>query len=93
MVNKGMTMQGLAVMGIGVLTLITVYTLIPLVGYQLENSTTLPASGVGSQWNSTVNTAIPTGPDLWESLGGIIKVAGVIVIVGGFLQTLRGLRG
>lgn len=93
MANKGMTMQGLAVMAIGILTLIVIYTIIPLVGSQLDTAVTLPASGAGSQWNNTVNTAIPTAPDLWESLGGIVKVGGVIVVVGGFLQTLRGLRG
>lgn len=93
MVNKGMTMQGLAVMAIGILTLIVIYTIIPLVGSQLDTAVTLPATGAGSNWNNSVNTKIPTAYGLWESLGGIVKVGGVIVVVGGFLQTLRGLRG
>ena len=92
MVQKGMTIAGVGAMAIGVLLLLVVYTIIPVVGSQLDQSVTLPASGTGSQWNATVNTAIPTAVDTWESLGGILKVAALITIVGGFLTTLKGLR-
>ena len=92
MVQKGMTIAGVGAMAIGVLLLLVVYTIIPVVGSQLDQSVTLPASGAGSQWNNTVNTAIPTAVDTWESLGGILKVAALITIVGGFLTTLKGLR-
>ncbi len=93
MANQGMTMQGLAAMAIGVLTLIVVFIVIPLVGSQMDAAVTLPAAGAGSEWNGSVTPGLPTAVSLWGSLGGILKVAGVIVIVGGFLQTLRGLRG
>jgi len=93
MAEKGMTMQGLAAMAIGVMTLIVVFIVIPLVGSQMDAAVVLPAAGAGSLWNSSVTTTLPTAVSLWGSLGGILKVAGVIVIVGGFLQTLRGLRG
>lgn len=87
--NRAVSMMGLVAMAIGVLTLIVVYTIIPLVGSQLDASFTLGAS---SDWNSSHNSNIPTGVSLWESLGGIIKVAAIILIVAGFLQTLREMR-
>lgn len=91
MVKKsGMTMAGLGMMAIGVLVLIVAFTIIPIVGDQLDTSITL---GATSQWNSSVNTAVPTGVDLWESTGGILKVGAIIVVVAGFLTTLKGLRG
>ena len=91
--NQGMTMTGLAGMARGVLTLIVVFIVVPLVGSQMDAAVTIPGTGAGSAWNSSVTTTLPTAVSLWGSLGGILKVAGVIVIVGGFLQTLRGLRG
>ncbi len=53
---------------------------------------TLTGGVDGSDWNSEHNTNIPTGVDLWESIGGILKVAAIILIVGGFLKTLQGIR-
>ena len=97
-----MTMEGLGVMAIGVLTLIVAFTIIPIVGDQLDNAVTLDAGNTTTQacddggraclWNSTVNTDIPTGVDLWSSVGGILKVGGIIVVVAGFLRTLQGMR-
>ncbi len=46
----------------------------------------------GSDWNSEHNTDIPTAVDFWSSIGGILKVAAIILIVGGFLKTLQGIR-
>lgn len=83
------TMEGLGAMAIGVLVLIVAFTIIPIVGSELDASVTL---GATSQWNSSVNTDIPTGVDLWTSVGGILKVAGIIVVVAGFLRTLQGMR-
>ncbi|MDP1614760.1 MAG: hypothetical protein Q8L68_03090 [Methylococcales bacterium] len=98
MVSSGLTMQGLVAMGIGILALLVIFTIIPLVGSQLDQAVTIPGytnettKTGGSQWNATVNPSIPTAAGTWASLGGIIKVAAIIVIIGGFLQTLRGLR-
>lgn len=63
-----------------------------------DNTANVASSGMaggtdGSQWDSTTNPNIPTAVSLWTSLGAIVKIGGVIVVVGGFLQTLRGLRG
>ena len=84
-----MTMEGLGAMAIGVLVLIVAFTIIPIVGSELDDAVQLSAT---TQWNSTVNTQIPTGVDLWEAVGGILKVGGIIVVVAGFLRTLQGMR-
>ena len=97
-----MTMEGLGAMAIGVLTLIVAFTIIPIVGNELDNAVTLDPGNSTDQtctdnkrsclWNSSVNSDIPTGVDLWESVGGILKVGGIIVVVVGFLRTLQGMR-
>jgi len=92
MAKGGMTIQGIVAMAIGILGLIIVYVIIPLVGSQLDQAVTLPASGAGSTWNSTVNTDVPTAVSLWTSLAGILKVAAFITVIGGFLRTLQGMR-
>jgi len=84
-----MSMEGLGLMAVGVLGLIVSFTIIPIVGAELDSAVTLSTT---SQWNSSVNTNIPTGVDLWESVGGIIKVGAIVTIIGGFLKTLSGLR-
>ncbi len=102
-----MDMQGLAAMAIGVLTLIVAFTIIPIVGDQLDSAVPLPggsctypgvnATGcdAGYKWNNTAridgSTSV-TGIDLWTSVGGILKVAGIIIVVAGFLKTLQSMR-
>jgi hypothetical protein len=89
MVNSGLTMSGLAAMAIGALTLVVVFTIIPLVGSQIDQAVTLPSCpyttnttgcAVGSAWNAsaTAGAGLPTAVSLWGSMGGILKVAGVI---------------
>lgn len=90
MASKGMTMVGLGMMAVGILTLIVTFTIIPIVGSQLDAAVTL---GATSDWNASHNANIPTGVNLWESVGGIIKVGAIIVVVAGFLTTLKGLKG
>jgi len=93
MASKGaMTIQGIVAMAIGVLGLIIIYTVIPLVGSEMDQAVVLPASGAGSTWNATVNTDVPTAVSLWTSIAGILKVAAFITIIGGFLRTLQGMR-
>ena len=84
-----MTMEGLGAMAIGVLVLIVAFTIIPIVGSELDSAVTL---GETSDWNASHNADIPTGVDLWQSVGGILKVGGIIVVVAGFLRTLQGMR-
>ncbi len=100
-----MTMEGVGAMAIGALILIVAFSIIPIVGDQVGRAVSLPGCSnntdaascaaspeLGGKWNSSVNTAIPTGVDLWQSIGGILKVAGIIVVVAGFLRTLQGMK-
>jgi len=103
--SKGMTIEGIVTMAIGILGLIVVYVVIPLVGAELDqavvlpgctnntNATTCTATMLpGSAWNSTVDSDVPTAVSLWTSLAGILKVAAFITVIGGFLRTLQGMR-
>ena len=97
-----MTMEGLGAMAIGVLVLVVAFTIIPIVGNELDQAVTLPGGnittkvstdgGTACKWNASITTGIPTGVDLWQSVGGILKVAGIIVVVAGFLRTLQGMK-
>jgi len=103
--DKSMTIQGIVAMAIGILGLIIIYTVIPLVGSEMDqavvlpgctnntNATTCTATRLpGSAWNSTVDSDVPTAVSLWTSIAGILKVAAFITIIGGFLRTLQGMR-
>ena|SRR3990167_8346844 len=103
MAKGTMTIQGIVAMAIGILGLIIVYTIIPLVGSELDQAVVLPgctnsnatcANGSlpGSAWNNSVNSDVTTGVSLWTSIAGILKVAAFITIIGGFLRTLQGMR-
>lgn len=89
--NNG-TMYGLGMMAVGILVMIVVFTIIPIVGSELDENTAgmVPA---GSSWNSSENANIPTAVDLWNTVSGILKVVAVLLVVVGFLATLRGLKG
>jgi len=92
MAKGTMTIQGIVAMAIGVLGLIIIYTVIPLVGSEMDQAVVLPNNGTGSAWNSSVNSDVPTAVSLWTSIAGILKVAAFITIIGGFLRTLQGMR-
>jgi len=105
MAKGTMTIQGIVAMAIGILGLIIIYTVIPLVGSEMDqavvlpgctnntNATTCNATKLpGSAWNSTVDSDVPTAVSLWTSIAGILIVAVIIIIVGGFLIALRTLR-
>ena len=49
---------------------------------------TLTGGSDGSQWNSTTNTNIVTGPSLWGSSGGILQAATIIGIAALILLAL-----
>lgn len=79
-----MTMAGLGMMAIGILTLIVTFTIIPIVGDSLDNSV---AFTTNSSWNSSFNTDVPSAVDLWTSVGGILKVGAIIVVVAAEINT------
>ena len=88
--SKAMTMAGLGSMVLGVVLLIVLYGIVPMIGYQIDDSVTIDAS---SQWNSTTNADIPTGYAFWTTISGFITLSALMLFVGGFIGTLKGIRG
>lgn len=86
------TMTGLGMMAVGILIMIVVFTIIPIVGSELDENTAGMVRA-GSSWNSSENANIPTAVDLWNTVSGILKVVAVMLVVVGFLSTLKGLKG
>lgn len=85
-----MTMAGLGAMVLGVVLIIVLYAIVPVIGYQVEDSVTIDAA---SQWNSTTNTDIPTGHSFWTTISGFVTLSALIMFVGGFIGVLKGIRG
>ena len=83
------TIRGLVSTTIGVLMLIIAFVVIPVVGSSVEEAVPTP---VNSSWNHSFNSDVPTGYDTWTALAGLIKVAAIIVIIGGLFDTFRGIK-
>ena len=85
-----LTMAGLGAMAIGAILLIVIFAIIPLIGEEVDGAVTL---GPASEWNHSVNADIPTAVDFWESVSPFITLAAIMLFIGGFISTLKGLRG
>lgn len=70
--------KGLILATAAVLVLIVMYSVIPLVGNATDEAANIPS---GSDWNSTENTDIEKGSDLWADVGGIINITAVILVI------------
>ena len=80
------SMERLSSIAIGVLLLIAVVAIIPMVGDRIEDARgTLAAD---SQWNSSVNTDIVEGYDIWGDVGSMISLAAVVIVVGVVIAVL-----
>lgn len=88
--KSGMTMAGLGAMVLGVVLIIVLYGIVPMIGYQIDSAVTL---GAASQWNSSVNSDIPTGPAFWTTVSGFVTLSALMLFVGGFIGVLKGIRG
>ena len=90
MVNKVMTMAGLGGMVLGVVLIIVLYGIVPMIGYQIDTAVDL---GATSDWNHSHNSDIPTGPAFWTTISGFVTLSALMLFVGGFIGTLKGIRG
>ena len=90
MTENGITMAGLGSMVLGVVLIIVLYGVVPMVGYQIDDAVTL---GATSDWNSSHNTDIPTGPEFWETVSGFVTLSALMLFVGGFIGVLKGIKG
>jgi len=92
MADKGMTMAGLGAMVLGVVLIIVLYAIIPMIGYQIDNATTL---GANSTWNASTpeGAGIPQGSTFWATISGFVTLSALMLFVGGFIGVLKGIRG
>jgi hypothetical protein len=74
----------LSIAGVGILVLAIVFMLAPTIGGQME--TAMPALGASSNWNSTYNTGLKTGPDVWEQLKIAVSMFAITIMGPGSLQ-------
>ena len=90
MAKSSLTMAGLGSMVLGVVLIIVLYGIVPMIGSEIDSAVTL---GTESEWNVSVNSDIPTGPDFWETVSGFVTLSALMLFVGGFIGVLKGIRG
>lgn len=83
-------MNQLIAAAIGALILVVVFSVVPMVGSEVDEATGDLAAD--SEWNSTYNTDIATGSGLWEDVGSMISLAAVIIVVGVVLGAIMYFR-
>lgn len=86
-----MANNALISIGMGLMIFFVVIQLLPVINGNVASSVTLPAAGSGSEWNATVNTELTTASDMYESVGGILKVTLIVSIVAVLLAYLYGI--
>ena len=58
--------------------LIVLFSVIPIIGYNVDTSVTIPTA---SAWNSVTNTAITNGSELWQTNSPLLSLAVLIGII------------
>jgi len=81
--------SGLVAAAIGVMMLVMTFIIVPMVGFQMDESIEIDNT---SNWHVDTNTDIPQGYDLWTDLSGIISVAALVMIVGGIFVSFKALK-
>ncbi|MDD5049994.1 MAG: hypothetical protein PHH09_13800 [Methanoregulaceae archaeon] len=76
---------------IGILTLIAVFSVIPVVGGSIDNA--MPALEEGSEWNTTTNTDLPSGASMWTQLGPLLVLAVLALVIGLVIMYFRNAAG
>lgn len=84
-------MENLAGIAIAVLLLIAIVSIIPMIGDRIENARGDLAAD--SQWNSTTNTDIVEGYNIWGDVGSMISLAAVVLVLGVVLRALLKFSG
>ena len=89
MANMAKGIAGLVAATIGVMMLVMTFIIVPMVGYQMDQSIEIANT---SNWHSDTNADIPQGYDLWTDLSGIISVAALVMIVAGIFTSFKALK-
>lgn len=87
--TKANTVLMLVSIAVAILTLAVIFTIGPVVGYNVDSAISIPATS-GSGWNSTTNTAITNGSEMWSQNTPMLAVAALIAIVGVIIAILMG---
>ena len=58
--------------------LVVLFAVIPIIGYNVDTSVTIPAT---STWNSGANTAMTNGSELWATNSPLLSLAVLIGII------------
>ncbi len=72
------TMDALVGIAISVIVLVAVFSLAPVIGSNIDAAVDVPA---GSQWNTTENTDLTTGADIWGQFSGLLILVGMISLL------------
>lgn len=83
----GGAVLALVSISIGILILAIVFTIAPVVGYNVENSVTIPTT---SEWNSNSNPGILNGSELWEQDTPLLGSAAIVVVAAVIIGVLLG---
>lgn len=70
--------EDLIPVAIVITVLIVLFSVIPVIGYNVDSSITIPAT---STWNSGVNTAMTNGSELWSTNSPLLSLAVLIGII------------
>lgn len=75
-------------LAISLLVFAVVMMLAPVIGGSMEDA--MPALGVTSEWNSSYNTDIVTGADVWEQTTPFLIVVAIVILAAVVIYVLRG---
>jgi len=76
---------------IGILTLIAVFSVIPVVGGSIDNA--MPTLDEDSDWNTTTNPDLPGGASMWSQLGPLLVLAVLALVIGLVIMYFRNAAG
>lgn len=78
----------LVMLAVALLIVFVIWQILPLVNANIATSITLPGTGAGSEWNSSVNPQLVNASSMFQSVGGIYKVTLIVAIVAVLLAYL-----
>ena len=79
MTDEGLSgINGAIVIAIGLIVLLALFSMLPIIGSSIDESTVIVAT---SNWNATTNEDLTTGVDLWSQTAGLLTL---VVIAGIF---------
>ena len=89
--DEGVSMiDGAIGVSIGLIVLVAIYSIAPVIGSNIDASTTIDAT---SQWNSTTNPGLTTGVDLWQQNSSLLALAVMVSILSLVIFSIMAIRG